>query len=180
MARSIRIERALQLKQMKRILLFLFVPGVFVFSPMLPVLDSNQISDYKGKLGNSDPAIRLAAIRKIGKLSENSPETAGNDVVPLFIEGLGDSDAKVHYEAVTSIAIISAQTMPRFEHQQTGIDLRRYPTLKPALGKLLFDPDLETKGNRGQATILDSFSKREKAAAWPGASVLNTQGPIIM
>jgi HEAT repeat protein len=126
-----------------RILLF-----SVLFCPVVLALDTHQISDYQQRMNNPDPNVRLAALNEIQSLTENSPEKAGNDVVPFLVNALGDSDPKVRYEAVSNIAAIASQTLPRFMPPQPGmIDLRSYAPLKPALEKLLFDPDREARQN---------------------------------
>jgi len=125
-----------------------FLVYFFLFNSLVLALSPNEISDYKHRLSDPDPAVRLAAMSEMGSLAERSPEKAGNDVVPFFTKGLSDPDSKVRYNAVSNIALVATQTTQRFLPLKPGmIDLQSYAPLKAILEKMLFDPDAEIRQN---------------------------------
>lgn len=169
---------------MKTFLPYCFPLAFIILSPAVLALDSNQIADYQQRLGNPDPKIRLAAMDEMGRLAEHSPDKAGNEVVPFFVKGLNDPDPKVRYNAVSDILGISSQTLPRFMPQQPGmIDLQDYAPLKPALEKLLFDPDTEVRQNALAAYVnlydLTPELQAKLIASFPGAAKTGFQPNII-
>jgi hypothetical protein len=131
---------------LKTLAFYSSVLGFFTFSPILLALDSNQVASFTQRIGNPDPAIRLAAMNELGKLAERTPGKAGNEVIPIFAKGLTDSDAKVRENAAADLAVIAMQTAPRFLPPKPGSpDLLSFPSLKASLEAAMFDPDPEVR-----------------------------------
>ena len=85
---------------------------------------------------------------EIGSFVDKSPQNVTQEVVAVFTHGIHDSDTKVRYYAVSSIAVIALQTAPAHLPLKSGaFDLRTYAPLKAALEGVMFDPDTQTRRN---------------------------------
>lgn len=123
----------------------------------------------KQAMSSSDAAIRREALRSIGKLRERAP-LAARDVVPLLVDGMGDTDAGVRAVAATYLGIVHENAPESVRVlieglQDPATDVRRAaagalaafgagaePAL-PALRKAAGDPDAEVAREAGVTLV---------------------------
>lgn len=114
-------------------------------STAIGALTGEQLSTLKQKLANSDPAIRRQTLEE---LTKETPQTVGDDIVPLVCSALADPDGQVRARAAAVLAWISLSTSPKYlPASANATDLRSYPPLKAALVTAFNDPDEETRKN---------------------------------
>jgi hypothetical protein len=154
---------------------------ILLFNISLYALTTAQTKDFNTRINNADPSVRLAAMDQLGSLADRSPQEAGNEVIPIFSEGLKDKDAKVRENAAADLQGIAMQTAPRFLPPKPGFpDLLSLSGLQTSLEAAMFDPDAEVKravwGTYAltfdtapdmQAKLIQQFANEQKTGLQP-------------
>ncbi len=114
-------------------------------STALSALTGEQLSSFKEKFRNSDPAVRIKAF---DELEKEKPRTMGNDIIPFLSLALGDQDPTVRFRAAATLAATAISTLPKIYQKSAEVtDLQSYAPLKPALVAAFDDSNVETRKN---------------------------------
>jgi len=116
---------------------------IFLMSTHGLASEAESISELKNAMTNSDAQAREAGMQQfVNGFNIDAQRSEGNEVIPVFVDGLSDTDAKVRQFAATGLLKIAYITMPATHTVSAGANLLGYQSARKAIAKATSDSDL--------------------------------------